>query len=539
MKRLRLFVPAFFLLAHLGLGLSIITDYGMAWDEPFERLHALVSARYLIEKFGGDGSALTDYRLVDYYDHFHGVFYTLSAYGLEQLLGETDYRPIYILRHHWTFLLFWLGTVAFYRLALRRLGDWRWALLAWAFLLLSPRIFGDSFYNPKDIPMLALYVTATLTLVQFLEKRSPGMAALHALACAAAISMRIVGVFLPVLTIGLVLVDLLNDRLNRRLVRQYILALGIYLPLLVGLTIAFWPYLWDQPFHRLGQAFAHMSKFYWPSKVLLRGNLIFATELPWYYAPYWMFITTPLWYTFLFVAGLVLFVRRVTDRLYQHGKLYTGSADRIDLVLLALFFGPLLSVIVFHSVIYDGWRHLYFIYPAFILFAVGALQQWWRRLAGSPDRITARCGRRALLAATIISAALTVHFMIRYHPHQNVYFNPLTLNDKLGQLDLDYWGLSYKQGFEALAELDPRDAIRVAVQNDPGKFNYDFLPPHLRKRFQLVEKPEEAEYYLSVFRLWEDGLQAVRDRTFPYDGEEVYAIYAEESKILGIYRIMR
>ncbi len=51
-------------------------------------------------------------------------------------------------------------------------------------------------------------------------------------------------------------------------------------------------------------------------------------------------------------------------------------------------------------------------------------------------------------------------FMIRNHPHQNVYFNELVggVNGADGKFDMDYWGLSYKQLYEKLLkQVNPQD----------------------------------------------------------------------------------
>ena len=74
---------------------------------------------------------------------------------MEVALGLHDEREIYFLRHLLNFLVAWAGAIAVWLLALRRFGDWRPALLAAAFLVFSPRLFAESFYNSKDIVFMA------------------------------------------------------------------------------------------------------------------------------------------------------------------------------------------------------------------------------------------------------------------------------------------------------------------------------------------------------------------------------------------------
>jgi len=529
-------VPLFFA-AYLLLGLLLVDDYGMSWDEGLQRQHGQVSAQYIKDKLGLPGEAITWQQLRDYAFRYHGVLFTLPAWGLERLLGPEDFREIFLLRHRLVFLLFWVGCIVFYFVARKRLGDWRWALLAVTFLIVSPRIFAHSFFNPKDLVLLPLFIFALASLIGFLENRTPGWAALHALTCAMAISMRVAAVILPALTLGFVLLELFNARFERRLLRRFGGLLALYLPLTLGLTIALWPYLWDQPFYRFGEAFEVMSQYTWQGKVLFRGELPFGSELPWFYAPYWIFISTPLLYTFLFFVGVVFWGRSAVASLAATGRLYRTAAERLDWLCLALFLAPLAAVIVKQSVLYDGWRHLYFIYPPFLLLGVGGLQRWLRQLHHRQDGCGYRCARRAFAVLIGLTLAYNIHFLIKNHPHQQVYFNALTLGDKNGAFDLDYWGLSYRQGFEWLAANDARDTIRVACNGLPGELNHRFLPDSLQQRFVLTDSIPAADYYMSNYRHWEPGLQAYRERTGPYAGEEVFRVMVEESKIMGIYRV--
>ena len=49
--------------------------------------------------------------------------------------------------------------------------------------------------------------------------------------------------------------------------------------------------------------------------------------------------------------------------------------SKFMIINLAIFFTPLFAVIFLHSVVYDSWRHLYFIYPSFLLIALYGFQK--------------------------------------------------------------------------------------------------------------------------------------------------------------------
>ena len=109
---------------------------------------------------------------------------------------------------------------------------------------------------------------------------------------------------------------------------------------------------------------------------------------------------------------------------------------------LGLFVGPLLAVIGLHSVLYDGWRQLYFVYPAFLLLAVRgwvAVVRWHLHRPWWP---------RALYVSTALCLLGTASQMVRDHPLQNVYFNLLAEPAVDQRFELDYWGVGYRKDLE-------------------------------------------------------------------------------------------
>ena len=81
-----------------------------------------------------------------------------------------------------------------------------------------------------------------------------------------------------------------------------------------------------------------------------------------------------------------------------------------------------------------------------------------------------------------------------------ISFTPQQIADYLtNNFEMDYWGVSYKQAFEYVANNDSNNLIKVAVENYPGEANLNMLKPHERNRFKLVSK-EEANYFITNLR---------------------------------------
>jgi len=299
-----------FFTGYFILGLSLAGDYGIHWDDHVQYQHGLVTANYVNDLCGGclSDNSFSDTRLDEYKDRSHGVIFQLTALGIQNLLGISDARSIFLLRHYLTFIIFFTGLIFFYRLLMLLFDNRATAMLGVLFMILSPRIFADSFYNSKDLVFLSLTIISTWTLVRFLYQPTFSSAGFHALASALLISTRIIGVFVPALTLLFLVLQPLITR-DEKIKRWKLKGSGIftelrfgfirggyYLILMFLLTVAFWPYLWNQPFQHFVEIFTTMSHFNWDDPVLFRGEFLDSCSLPLYDVLYWIGVTTPVLY---------------------------------------------------------------------------------------------------------------------------------------------------------------------------------------------------------------------------------------------------
>src|SRR5688572_22667479 len=174
----------------LVLGLLLFKDYGMSIDERVDHLTGLVNARYVLEKIA-PGYVATHPglsvlpKLTTYPDRHYGPFFQLPAAIIPQILGFNDSREIFFTRHLLTFLFFFSGLAAFYGILRQRFRNSWWALTGCLFLVLSPRIFAESFYNGKDIVFLSVMLWGWFSLNNFRQKLNLKWLFLHAIICGA------------------------------------------------------------------------------------------------------------------------------------------------------------------------------------------------------------------------------------------------------------------------------------------------------------------------------------------------------------------
>jgi hypothetical protein len=469
----RLIVIAFFVVLAIS-GVVGHDDYGLAWDEHAQRGLGLLVWNYVLQG---------DHDLLESIDRYHGPFVEVLLIGIERALGVRDIAAILEVRHLSTFAIFFAGVLAFYLLATRIAGSWRWGLIAAAMLAISPRLFAHAFFNSKDVPFLAVFIVGALTLHRLGERPSPGRALVHGLAVGVLLDIRVMGLLLAALTVPYVLAARSN--------RSGAIAATLSLITAAAVAVALWPTLWPDPARELLAAFAQMRQYPNQAPSLYFGERIAATELPWHYVPVWISITTPLAYLVLALVGagrdLVAVIRGPRSWL---------RLEPFQPVTWIWLLGPVLAVIALSSTIYDGWRHLYFIYPALLLFAVRGLQALVR------IRGTGGLLRVAVLVLLALSMASILLQMVREHPHQHVYFNALagdrrTIKDRF---DVDYWGVGYRAGLEALLDHDPEDPLLVLPAHPPAKQNAVWLSRERRARLRFVSDPLVAKYAISSYR---------------------------------------
>ncbi len=482
-KKSQISVCLFFLL-FLVVGLCVFKDYGIPLDGTTQRnLNGIINVKYIL---GIDDALLTSI------ERYHGAAFEVFLVGMEKLLRLTDSRHIYLLRHLMIFLLYYTGVFFFFLICKKRFQSWGIALFGTLLFILSPRIFANAFYNSKDIPFLAIFIISVYTLLQYLDRKTFQRAVIHAFMCGLLIDTRILGMFITAMTFFFVGIDLfLAYRSKKFNTAKTAATLLVFTVFLIVFIIMFWPILWDGPAYHFIQSFIQMIKYTpWIGSVFYFGSKIKGTNLPWHYAPVWMILTTPIMYTAAFFGGTVLCVKSILKSMVSALK---NTRARYDLIFFLWFYTPLLSVIFLRSVLYDGWRHLFFIYPALIIISLHA----YRYLFVFIEKFKAknirfyRLGICCMGVFILLSLIHTSAFMVKYHPHQNVYFNEIALlnMEKIrDNFELDYWGLSCRKGLEFLLDYDKSPEITVMCTDKHGRNNRLIMDEKQRRRLNIVRQ---------------------------------------------------
>ncbi len=187
------------------------------------------------------------------------------------------------------------------------------------------------------------------------------------------------------------------------------------------------------------------------------GKLLKPQQLPWYYIPVWMGITIPILWQLLFLVGLVsLFVI-----ILRSAKDFWKTSWQW-LLIGGWCLLPWLIVLLLHSAVYDEWRHLFFIYPAFILIAVAGAKMVFQKLKSIQSKFTGVVLRISCIVLFTLQSISVLKFTTGNHPYENVYFNSLAGKNPQLKFDLDYWGLSYRQGLDYLVRNTKQEPSKFA-----------------------------------------------------------------------------
>ena len=464
-------VVAFFAVV-AGFGLLVYDDYGISWDEP-----GLVHyGNLLLEHFGPGGEWETYSNL-----RFYGPVGPVLLSAANHVLPGNAFPAVHLAN----FAFFMSGAAAFYALCRYQFDGRIWGLVGAAALVLSPRVFSHGMVNPKDMPLMCMFVVAVYLLVRFLDSRNLWWIAACGAATAVAFGIRISAVFLG----GLVFLGLAVDvglRRERELVRSSALALGVYAAVSAVLAYALWPALWQDPIGHLREAFELMANFdEGPQLVLYRGDVVGVGDLPWHYLPVWIGITTPIPYLVMAVVGLGAAVRGLRDR----------ARGRFFAIHLAWLLVPLAAIAIRRPPLYDEWRQALFVYPALLLLTVAGARstvEFLRKRRRAPQLL------RVAAVVAALSAASVVATMFRLHPYQAVYFNALA-GDPGADFEIDYWGLSYAEAQRRLVEAE-EGPIDVYVCGGAAGHHEELLSDEDDQRLNYVEPVEAAGYSLCAPR---------------------------------------
>ncbi len=441
--------------------------------------------------------------------HLYGGLYEGSVGYINKWLGYTSKDIQYHNVRHITNSILGFIAMLFVGLLVARIKDWQWGIFAFLLLFLSPRFFGHSLMNPKDIPFAAGYMVSVYFMYlifnakdSFNWKHAVGLG----LGIGLAMGVRSGGLLLIAYYGLFSLLFLLTNKFNLDKLKKYFLTGIAALPIVLVLTFLLWPFGRQAPMTNLFNSISQMTSWTVNLKLLFQGDIYWAQSLPWYYISKWMFISIPLTALIGFFAFPITFFRenklvpkvekitvvktvaktvsKKTTNKTSNKKTKTSNkgprpavkkADTknntqrdwskhlsMGLILFTVVF-PIVYVVLQGSTLYDGWRQLLFVYPSFVVLStlgIAGLYNWSKN-----EKF-----KYGVLAVSGLLMLNSIFFIVRNPTMSYTFFNPIVggISGAFGHYETDYWGVSIRNGINWLEDegklnLAATDTLVVAT----------------------------------------------------------------------------
>lgn len=382
-------------------------------------------------------------------------YYGQSVDNLTALINRVfNVEKEFLLRHYTGALFFLLLLLVAGILSHEVTGSWVVATLTVLALLFMPRLSGQAFGNLKDIPFATGYLAGILMIIRFF-KTFPHVTwktiVLLGLAIAFTVSVRAGGFILfAYLGLGILVYFALKpfyliQIVSTKPVFVRLLGQGAVV-LIVGYFsgLLFWPFALQNIFIHPVESLQVMEHYKVSIRQIFEGEMMWSTQLPWYYLPEWFLISTPV----IVLAGVGVFL---VQWLWEvASKMKINSQTFVESFLLFAFIFPFIYVIAIKSNMYSGIRQMLFILPPITILSVWGLYRLIKQFLGR-NKIAYQLGMLFFTLAII----WPVRHQAATFPVDYVYFNQLAGGNKeaWSNYEYDYYFHGIKQAADYLSEI--------------------------------------------------------------------------------------
>ena len=504
-KRAKLATILFFCLLFI-LGLLMNNQYGLPFDEPAEQVILQENLKeYAYQLLGEDSEAYLYYdslsvqRISESIEKDHGQSpYYLAAPVLQLLRAEPDRASAFW--HMYTWLWFMAGVLAIYGFG-REMG-WSRPVSCFTSLLLylSPRFFAEGHYNNKDMVLLSLYLLTLWAGLRLLKKPCVVRGTVFSLMGALATNVKIVGIMpWALLSFCALMLTTARKEWSTRRLRAALCTLVSFVLFYALLTPAFWV----RPTQYIMHVLRNASSFTrWKGVLIYKGMFIDQQKapIPRLYLPTMMAVTTPLYVFPLAIVGQLYALWHCLHMLQkQKLQAFRNESLWINGALTLCWAVPLGFAMVFQPIVYNSWRHFYFVYAGIALLAgqgihfldhwLGRLrtqEAWWKR-------------RSKALGAGLLGLCFAVSAIgiFTNHPYQYGYYNQLARKTAATDMELDYWNVCIVNAMRKLVDFSERNQalpLHLGSRDNLSRLGIQYglaaLPLAMQDRIALSSEPD-------------------------------------------------
>lgn len=477
---------AMLLLAAL-VAIAVVTfrAYAISNDEEVQhRYGELILAYY--------GSGFTDDTLFHYKNlYLYGGLFDIIAVLLAHALPVDPF----VIRHLMSALA-GIGGIAAAWATARLIAGPRAALIAAALLAITGIWYGGMFNHTKDVPFAAAMMGTLFFLLRLgrdLPRPKHADVLLCGLMLGMALGLRATGLLVVGYAGLLVLLrasegGFASFRARAGFVLKSALRLLPAFVLAYVIMIAAWPWAALDVFNPVRAIFV-FAHFHYPIGTFAGGELYDMATVPRWYVPLYLAIKLPL----LLFAGVAVSLLFAGLAFAGRGPARQTRDYELGLLIFAAVF-PVLCHVISHGPAFTGMRHFIFIVPPLAVLAG----------FGFDGLLTVASERRTIglvtAAALLAAFAWNASLMIRLHPHQYLYFNPVVggLEGATRRYDTDYWVNIMPEAVQTLERFLTRTdrgrphAYTVAVCGERLSFEHE-----ADKRLEWTGDWKRADFFIA------------------------------------------
>ncbi len=439
------------------ISLTSIFKTGLGWDSVFD----LNAAKISIEN-SGSIELNAYYDLIPITSEFYGTFvYKIADWLSIQIIDKSIFDHTNVLSSIYfvdiTTWLISLFSIIVVSISLYVTFDSRnFALLFFGSASTLPIWVGMSQVNSKDIPVAAgLSIFSSGFMLILNKSKSPKLLywGIFLTSIGAGISTAtrpasiiLVLAFLSVNVLVFFLSNVRKDSFFRLVVNSFVIC---FITLLSSLVIMFTSNpisinnldTWVFDAVRTSLSYPSIQ----PIRVL--GQDFLSNELPPWYVFAWVWAQLPVLTFVCFLASLILLIKRVI--IFKDLNMIYSIAP----FLIQAFLVPLIMLFNQNN-IYNGIRHLLFIYPALMMISTIFLLY----LVEYFDAKFFQTISRSIVVSILL---LNVFATYRWSPYSYAFINPIAGLGAQRNWDLDYWGLTSREGIKKLNDIDLTKTVFV------------------------------------------------------------------------------
>ena len=499
-----------FLCVLLLFGIKSYGDYNITYDDIYQRHHTMVLYNSLFlqdQTYITSSVDTTKLPHVTNYGANYGAFIQLPTIFWEHIHDfELSVYDAIQARHFYVFLWFIIAVFFFYRLCLRLTKHTYLSLLGSVMLTLSPRILAHANFNIKDLMCLSLFAISMYYGICFIEKQSWKNTLLFLLFSGLCTTSRVVGGELIVACLLVCFFKSIHDKTHKRFI---IIGGSICIAFLL-IFVAMTPQAWKDPVQMVLKILKTFSNYTtWQGNVLYMGQYINGQNLPWHYLFIWILISVPLVYQILYIGGIASYLVAFRKGIKHCVEKPLFWAETFTLLLIVI---PFAYVLLFRPTLYNGWRHFYFIYPALIMWSVFAMQ----RLIQTKHKVWISL----IVVSFVFSCIATGGWILKNHPYEYIYFNPLFRSYALQNFDLDYWAITEKEVFDYIKANDERNTVKINAYSGHSDYYDDSTMDFVDTEFFKL-----ADYKTNYDRSFDYSFLFDRIMSVNVDGKDIRVLW--------------